>query len=129
MPPRAMSGPVILADATRRAKRSKRRGAKGELEVAQILRDYGYPNANRNLEQSRDGGCDIINGPAYLHIEVKLTERLDLRAALRQAQDGAGARMVPVVVHRRNNERWLATADFEWLLSLVAELDDLKGLR
>ena len=113
-----MSAPVLLAEASRRAKRSKRRGARGELEVVHLLHEYGWTEAARNLEQSRDGGGDILHGP--MHIEVKFTEKLALRAAWRQACKGAPAAHPVCVAHRCSDEPWLATVDLRWLLAMLA---------
>ncbi len=53
-------------------------------------------------------------------IEVKRHRgRLDLPAAIRQAEDGAGERDVPIVAHRRDGEPWRATLPLDALLELL----------
>lgn len=108
----------MTVEATRAAKRSKRRGARGELEVVKLLRAYGWP-ATRNLEQSRDGGGDILGAP--LHVEVKFTEKLALRAAWKQACAAATDGRPMCVAHRCSNEPWLATVTLDFLLELLGE--------
>lgn len=107
----------VTAEATRAAKRSKRRGARGELEVVHLLHAHGFTDVARNLEQSRDGGGDILNGP--LHVEVKFTEKLALRAAWKQACAAATDGRPMCVAHRCSNEPWLATVTLEFLLELL----------
>ena len=101
-----------------RGRSSRRRGNNGELQVVQILKAFGWINARRNLEQTRDGGRDILSGPEGTCIEVKFTERLKLREAYKQCCAAAGPD-VPVVIHRCNNEPWLATLELEELLPLL----------
>ena len=109
-------------DASKKAKRSKRRGARGELEVVALFKEYGWMDASRNLEQSRDGGGDILNGP--LHIECKFTERLALRAAWKQACKAATDGRPMCVAHRCSNEPWLATVRLDYLLGLLVAARD-----
>lgn len=88
-----------------------------------MLCEHGW-TATRNLEQSRDGGGDILGGP--LNLEVKLTEKLSLRAAWKQACEGASDGRPVCVAHRCNGERWLATVDLRWLLNMIAEAEALE---
>jgi Holliday junction resolvase len=99
----------------------RRKGAEGEREALQLVRSAGWPRAERNLTQSRDGGLDIVNGPEATVIEVKRrARRVDVPAAMRQAEAAAGAGELPVVLHRVDRERWRATLDAEELLALLA---------
>lgn len=103
-------------------RRSRRRGSRGELQVVEILKANGWRAARRNLlrdifgQQERG---DIAGGPEAVCLEVKLTERLKLREAFSQCAKAAGADM-PVVVHRCNNQPWLATLELSELLPLLA---------
>lgn len=83
---------------------SRRKGATGERELIGLLRDRlaDLPGLHRNLDQCRDGGCDI-RLPGYA-IEVKRAERF-LSAWIEQAERQAGDD-VPVVAWRRNGSRW-----------------------
>ena len=75
-----------------------------------ILTAAGFP-ASRN-DQTFIGGVgnpDIsAEGLEAYHIEVKRVERLNLGAAMEQAEHDAAGK-IPVVVHRRNNRPWLIT--------------------
>lgn len=86
---------------------SRAKGKRGELELAKVLREYGY-DAHRG--QQYKGGADspdVTGIPGY-HIEVKRVERLDLDAAMEQSIRDAGED-VPLVIHRKNDKPWKVT--------------------
>lgn len=88
----------------------KRKGSAGERELCEILTCAGYP-AHRNDQQyiGGKGNPDIeAQGLELLHIEVKRVEKLNISAAMRQAERDAENHL-PVVIHRRNREPWLIT--------------------
>ena len=96
---------------------SKRKGSAGEREFAAFLTAEGFP-AHRN-EQRFQGGVgrpDVAaEGLAQYHFEVKRTERLNLGAAMAQAEHDAAGR-IPAVVSRRNRKPWLITLKLsDWL--------------
>ena len=96
---------------------SRRKGAAGEREVAHILQDHGFPGAERNLEQSRDGGGDILIG-GYV-FEVKRRARLAESAWREQVRKAAHTHNAkPVLVTRANNGDWWASVP---LLDFLAE--------
>lgn len=82
---------------------SRAKGAQGELEFRDVLRDFGHV-ARRGQQYS--GGSenpDVIceSLPGY-HFEVKRVERGQLYDWLAQAiRDAAGS--IPIVAHRRSN--------------------------
>lgn len=86
---------------------SKQKGKRGELELAKVLRDYGF-EARRG--QQYKGGADSpdVIGLDGIHIEVKRVERLNLSDAMAQSIRDAGDD-VPIVAHRKNREEWLVT--------------------
>lgn len=107
---------------------SKRKGNAGELELLHQLEARGI-TARRN-DQKWTGGLDNPDIAADvrglpLHIEVKRTERLRLREALRQAERDAAGR-VPVVAFRGNREPWRVVLRLEDFLKLTVE-DDKGG--
>lgn len=78
-----------------------------------LLTDSGI-ECHRN-QQMYIGGADnpdisaVIGGKGY-HLEVKRVERLNLHAAMRQAErDTQGGSRIPAVCHRTNREPWLVT--------------------
>ena len=91
---------------------SKRKGKAGELEIVNLIK-AAFPKpwpVERNLAQSRSGGCDII-WRDYA-IEVKRTQD-DSPSIMdrhwRQAQSQAGELgLKPVLIYRRNNRPWRA---------------------
>lgn len=102
----------------RPGRRARRRGKNAELEIAAILRAHGWPHATRNLIHPQ-AGVDILHGPQGTRISVKRTERLKLREAYAEVAQFAGLD-IPIVVHRCNNQPWLATLPFDELLALLA---------
>ena len=89
---------------------SKRKGSAGERELCEYLTGAGYP-AHRNDQQytGGKGNPDIdAEGLERFHIEVKRVEKLNISAAMQQAEHDAENR-IPVVIHRRNREKWLIT--------------------
>lgn len=98
---------------------SKRKGARGELELAHYLTDHGHPA--RRGQQYRGGGDspDVICPSLPFHFEAKRTERLSLYPAVDQAIADAGQGKVPVVAHKRNRKPWLAIMRLSDLLELL----------
>ena len=89
---------------------SKRKGNAGERELCEYLTAAGYPaHRNDQMYTGGKGNPDITaQGLERLHIEVKRVERLNISAAMQQAERDAAGRE-PVVIHRRNREQWLIT--------------------
>ena len=89
-------------------KSSQAKGAKGERELAHILRDmYGYEVKRGSVFQ---GQSDMVGLPG-IHPEVKRVEKLNVQAAMEQAKSEAVKRGdgIPTVFHRRNRTEWLVT--------------------
>lgn len=101
--------------------RSRRKGVKGELELARLLTAEGFAASrgaqNRGGPDSPDVRCPSL--PA-IHFEAKRCERLSLYDALDQARLDAQGNL-PVVAHRRNNCRWLAIMDLRDFLDVLRE--------
>ena len=101
--------------------RSRDKGARGERELAGVLREAGWPEARRGQQRSGLDQADVIGGPDGIHFEVKRVERLRPWAAYEQATEDAGAGEEPVVAFRRSQGPWLAIVDLRALLRLLAE--------
>lgn len=91
------------------AKRSQRKGAAGERELAALLREYGY-SVERGGSLSFGEVPDLTGLPG-VHIECKRAEQLRIQDWIDQAvqdserfHDG-----LPAVFHRRNRQGWLVT--------------------
>ena len=92
-------------------RRSKRKGAAGELELAKLLTEYGF-ECRRGYQMDGKDIADVI-GLDGIHIECKRVEKLNLTAALEQSRRDAKGVDIPVVMHRRNRERWQVTMSLE----------------
>src|SRR3954462_9637928 len=105
---------------------SREKGKRGEREFAALLRRSGF-DARRG--QQFAGGAespDVVSETlAWLHMEVKLVEQLNLSAACVQAQrDAAGKPWI--VAHRRNAAPWRITMSFETFVGLVRGMKDFR---
>lgn len=102
---------------------AKRKGTTGEHELVNLLQGYGI-RAYRNDQIFRGGkgnpdvAAEIAGTP--IHFEVKRVEKLNVSAAVAQAERDAAENHFPAVAHRRNREEWLLT------VPLVPFLDLLK---
>jgi Holliday junction resolvase len=96
---------------------SRAKGKRGELELAKVLRLYGY-DAHRG--QQYKGGADSpdVTGIPGFHIEVKRVERLDLDAAMEQSIRDAGTEK-PLVIHRKNGKPWKVTMLLEDFIEVI----------
>jgi len=95
---------------------SRQKGAVGEREWARYLTEQGFP-ALRGCQHS--GGVDspdVKGGIPGTHAEVKRVEKLNIVAAMDQAERDCGEEQVPYVAHRRNRKPWLITIKAEDLM-------------
>jgi Holliday junction resolvase len=86
---------------------SRDKGARGERELANKLKEYGFDCRRGQQYCGANGDADVV-GLDGVHIEVKRTERLSLYDALAQAKHDAREGEMPVVMHRKNNCEWVA---------------------
>lgn len=95
---------------------SKRKGKVGELELAKVLREYGYDCRRTNQYCGNTGEASDVVGLPYIHIECKRVERLNLDDAIKQAERDAKADELPAVFHRKNHHKWLVTMTLDdWI--------------
>ncbi len=97
---------------------SQRKGADGERELAEKLRQYGY-DMERGGSLTFGDVPDLIGLPG-IHIECKRVEKLNVTEAMQQAirdserfHDGA-----PALFHRKNRQPWLVTLRLEDFMEL-----------
>jgi Holliday junction resolvase len=100
---------------------SRNKGKVGEREFAALLREHGF-DARRG--QQFAGGADspdvVSDALAWLHVEVKRVQNLNLADACAQAEgDSAGKPWI--VAHRRNHAPWLITMRAEFFFELLRE--------
>lgn len=111
----------------------RNKGAAGEREVCHMIEFQWGIRAERNLDQSREGGCDIPVAP--YHIEVKRRARIgNVYEWIGQAAASCGENDRPVVFCRGDNKRWLVvmTADEFFRLAreeVAAVSDSTNGTR
>lgn len=100
---------------------SKQKGARGEREFRDFLKEHGY-EARRTQQYcgaSGDAADIVCEELGAYHFEVKRTEKINVYTALKQAIGDAKEGRVPVVAHRRNKEDWVIIMRGEDLLKLV----------
>lgn len=85
---------------------SKQKGAVGERELAQLLRNQGWMDARRGVQYSGlKGDADVV-GVDGIHIECKRVQQVSDERWLEQAERDARIGEIPVVIYRRNHEQW-----------------------
>lgn len=98
---------------------SKAKGAKGERELAKILKEYGY-DCRRGQQYNGLEGEDVV-GLDYIHIECKRVQALNLDEAMEQAKRDSTIKQMPAVFHRKNNKKWKVTMELETWIKLYNE--------
>lgn len=97
-----------MSDNVKRGRAARNKGASGERELANLLRDtWGY-DVKRGHVFYRESDVVGLNG---IHPEVKRVERLNIHEAMKQAIEEAEKRKdgLPTVFFRRNRGEWLVT--------------------
>ena len=92
---------------------SRRKGAVGEREFAALLREHGF-DARRGCH-SPDVVSDAL---AWLHVEIKRVQNLNLTDACVQAEGDCGGKPW-IVAHRRNHAPWLITMRAETFFNFL----------
>lgn len=104
---------------------SRAKGKRSELELARILRDYGF-SAQRGVQYCGVfGDADVIGLPG-IHIECKHVERLNIYDAMAQSKRDARSAEIPCVFHRKNRCEWLVTMTLDDWMRLYRESDCLN---
>ena len=106
------------------SKMSRDKGKRGELEFAKLLRDEGFTAARGQQYSGGADSPDVVHNVPGVHFEVKRVERLNLKAAMDQADNDADPKDIPVVAHRKNHEPWYVTMFAEDFLLLLEQDDD-----
>lgn len=97
----------------------RNKGAKGEREVCALIAEHWGIKAERNLDQSREGGCDIPVSP--YHIEVKRRAKIVVYEWYDQAERSCGEGDRPVVFFRADGKRWMVAMSAEEFFRLARE--------
>ena len=84
----------------------RRKGKVGELELIRLLRELLGANVARNLEQSRQGGADLLGLPGWA-VEVKRAARPRLAEWWLQACTQAEVTgLRPALCYRLDRQPW-----------------------
>lgn len=101
---------------------SQAKGRRAEAELAEYLRDHGFPDARPGDPLNFGTQADIV-GADGLHIEAKRCERLQISQWYEQSlrdsrrfEDGKA-----VVIFRQNRKPWMITLSLEDFLSLAGK--------
>lgn len=97
---------------------SRRKGAVGEREFSALCRDQGY-DVRRGQQFNGLDGEDVVGLPG-IHVEVKRVQALNITDAMAQSRRDAKDK-IPIVAHRKNNEKWLITMDAEKWFEIFRE--------
>jgi hypothetical protein len=104
---------------------SREKGKRGELLFRDLCRGAGFSQTERTgWHQSFAGNaapdCRIPELP-NIWPEVKFVEKLNVRAAYRQAETAAAIGMVPTVFHKTSRGAWLVTLAAEDFLRICGQ--------
>lgn len=109
---------------------SRQKLANGERELANYLKEKGYTARRGQQFSGANGDPDVICEEwKNIHIECKRVEKLNIENALQQSTKDARENEIPVVIHRKNKEKWKITLwldDFvEMMGGDVCEMQDM----
>jgi hypothetical protein len=105
---------------------SRAKGAKGERELANKLKEYGFDCRRGQQYSGANGDADVVGLPG-IHIECKRVERLNIYDAIDQAKRDSGKDDMPfdydlpTVFHRKNHCEWLVTMTLDDWIELYRE--------
>lgn len=105
---------------------SKQKGARGERELAKVLRAHGFKTRRGQQYCGANGDADVIGLP-NIHIECKRVERLNLYDAMAQSKSDAKQDEIPVVMHRKDKCDWLVTMSLDDFMKIYKESDYCEG--
>jgi Holliday junction resolvase len=104
---------------------SRTKGAAGERELAEKLREYGYEARRGQQFCGANGDADVVGLPGY-HIECKRVEKLNIDTAMEQSVRDAREGEIPIVCHRKNRKEWLVTIRLKDFMGVIDAGDNDK---
>lgn len=99
---------------------SKRKGATGERELSNKLKEYGYKCRRGQQYCGANGDADVVGLPG-IHVECKRVERLNIYDAISQAKADKKDNEFGVVFHRKDRCEWLVTMTLEDWIKIYKE--------
>ena len=84
---------------------ARTKGHNAEREFIHYLEENGITGLTRNLDQTRDGGSDVLGLP-QLCIEVKRCETLNIEKWWKQTLNEIKGRQIPVLAYRQSRKHW-----------------------
>lgn len=107
-------------------KASQRKGAQGERELAELLREALGVDTKRGAIPY--GGSADVEGLPLVHIECKRVESLSLYKAFEQSvRDAEKTGEIPAVFHRRNRKPWIVVMSLDDWLSFYKAYSELES--
>jgi len=108
---------------------SRQKGKRYELEVAAMLRGYGFEaRRGQQFSGSPDSPDVVTNLDDFLHIECKRCEQMRLYDWISQAEDDSGDDQFPVVIHRKSKEQSLVTMTALDFFCIINRLLEAEGV-
>lgn len=98
---------------------SRAKGKVGELEVAKLLREFGFEARRGQQFSGGNDSPDVVHSMDGFHIEVKRTEKFALWDAIDQANADKKKDEDFVIFHRKNKKPWVVVMDGEAFLKLM----------
>jgi len=106
---------------------SRTKGKVGEREFAALLREHGFDARRGQQFSGSPESPDVVSDAlAWLHVEVKRVQKLNLTDACVQAEGDCGGKPW-VVAHRRNHQPWLITMRAETFFNFLRGELPLQG--
>ena len=106
---------------------SRQKGARGEREIAKILRQRGYDARRGQQYSGANGDADVVGLPG-IHIEVKRVEALNIDKAMEQAITDAKPGEMPAVFHRKIGKEWKATVRLKDFIKLYKQAEAFEKI-
>lgn len=97
---------------------SRQKGARGERELAELLRAYGYEARRGQQYCGSNGDADVVGMDGF-HIECKRVEQLNIYKAMEQSERDAREGEIPIVCHRKDRKGWLVTIRFDDFMGVI----------
>lgn len=93
---------------------SRTKGKTAERELANLLGHRLGLSLERNLDQWRSGGFDLLGLPGVA-LEVKRCETVALKQWWNQTLSQAGRDLIPVLAYRQSRKPWAFVVPLSWL--------------